>query len=226
MVLVALNKNQRGKISPLEFNMNLNQAIQKVYTDLFTEFKKLDFKKSRLQSTANYGDEAGYIKQAIEYYIFEKRIKLRPSDDAVGPNIIDYPKDYMLVNSIFSEDNEFSKTDLNQFNMLKRSSRMKPSKCSAIYAIKNGLIEVIPETESVDFVYLRKPKLAKWTFRIHNGVELYDPSLKDFQDIDIHPLMIDRLFISTLSICGLNLREREVHEYIQMMKQEEIQNSQ
>lgn len=225
-VLTVLNKNQRGKIRPLDFNKNVNQGTQKVYGDLFAQFKKLNLRKAKYQSTTNYGDEAGYVKQAMEHYISEQQIALTSMKEGDPTNIVKYPKDYMLVNSIFSGDSEFQKTDASVFNKLIRSKRMKPSVCSPIFSIKDRGIQVAPPVEYVDFVYFRKPKLAKWTYRFHNGVEMFDPSKADYQDLDIHPLMLDKLFIETLFLCGVNLRDREIHEYIQMMKSEEIQSSQ
>lgn len=225
-ILTALNENQRGKTSPLDFNFNVNQAVKKIVDNLFADFSKLNSKKSKFQSTSNYGDQAFNLKQAIEHYITEKNVSLVKKDGQESFNVIVPPKDYMLVNSIFSGDNEFSHTDALQFNKLKRSGRMKPNLCSAIYTIKDGGIEVFPEVEKVDLVYFRKPKFAKWTFRLIKDVETFDPSQKDFQDLDIHPMLLSKLFVETLLLCGLNLRDQDVGQYIQMMKQEEIQNSQ
>lgn len=225
-ILTVLNENQRGKTSPLDFNLNVNQAIQIINNDLFSEFRKLNYKKSKFQATSNYGDEASNMKQAIEHYITEKSVDLVKKEGQEIFNFIITPKDYLLVNSIFSGDNELSKTDTLQFKKLIKSKRMKPNLCSAIYSIKDGGIEVFPEIKKVDLVYFRKPKFAKWTYRLVDNVETFDPSKKDFQDLDIHPMLMSKLFVETLFLCGLNIRDENIHQYIQMMKQEEIQNSQ
>ena len=73
---LALNKNQMGKPSPSEFNHAVAQSIQKNYSNMFAELRKLNYRKSRFQDTPNYGNEAEYIKQAQEYYIKEESVPL------------------------------------------------------------------------------------------------------------------------------------------------------
>ena len=55
---LALNKNQMGKPSPSEFNHAVAESLLKNYSALFSDFRKLNYKKSRFQDTANYGNES------------------------------------------------------------------------------------------------------------------------------------------------------------------------
>lgn len=218
-VEMALNKNQMGKPSPSEFNSALAEAELKNYTELFADFRKLNYRKSRFQDTPNYGAEAQYVKQAMEWYIKEKPV------DLSGESVV-IPKDLFAVNSMFSEKTEVEKVDLVEFNSLKRRNRNKPSLCSPIFTYNDGVLKVFPEHAEVSMVYFRKLKMPKWTYRVINGVETFDMDATDYQDLDVHPIMYHKVFVDTLQLLGLNIKEEFALQYVNQMKQEEMVNQQ
>lgn len=221
-VLTILNKNQRGKISPSEFNNIAYEATKAVYVELFADFRKSNFKKSRLNETSNYGSESFNLKQALEHWVEEKEFYV----ESDGKIVLD--KSVFSINSIFDADNEYYKTELLQFNRLNRSGRMRPTKCSPIYTLFDSKMKLspLPESQSVDITYFRNVKQPKWTYKIVNGVELFNPSASDYQDLDIHPMLLHRLFVEILSYAGLNLREQEIAQAVSQMKQIEAMNEQ
>jgi hypothetical protein len=96
---LALNKNQMGKPSPSEFNHAVAQSIQKNYSNMFADLRKLNYRKSRFQDTPNYGNEAEYIKQAQEYYIKEESVLLTAGKAQM-------PDDFYLLNTVYSDKAE------------------------------------------------------------------------------------------------------------------------
>lgn len=221
-VQTVLNKNQRGKIPPADFNNIAKEALNAVYTELFADFRKSNFKKSRLQDTPNYGSEAFNLKQAIEHWVEEKEFTIDEE------NKIQLTSDIYALNSVFDSSVEYYKTDLLQFNRLIRSGRMKPTECSPIYTMFDSAIKVapVPEDNKVDLTYYRIAKAPKWTFRIVGDAEMFNPDAADYQDLDIHPMLLHRLFVEVLSLSGLNLREQEIAQAVAQMKQIEITNEQ
>lgn len=215
---MALNKNQMGKPSPSEFNSAMAEAEIKIYSGLFSDFRKLNYRKSRFQDTPNYGNEAEYLKQAQEYYIKEERVDI----DANG--IVQLPKDFFLFNSAYSDKTEVEKVDLHIFNKLKRLKNVIPTSCSPILTLNDGEMKIHPEHSAVDLSYFRKLKLPKWTYRIVSGIEVYDNTQSDFQDIDVHPLMYHKLFVDVLALLGLNIKEEHALQYTSQLKQENIAN--
>lgn len=219
-ILTALNKNQMGKISPSEYNSALSEVLNKIYAELFSDFRKLNYRKMRFQDSAGYGNEAFNQKQVIEYFVTTENI----TADSTGKYSL--PENVMLMTSIFDEKIQYEKTDLSTFQTLKRSKKMKPTSCSGIYTLNNNGLQVFPTQENLEINFFRKIKLPKWTFRIVNGVEMFDPDASDFQDVDMHPLMLSKIFNDVLSICGLNLQSEQIQQYVNMMKQESMANKQ
>ncbi|MGK6342852.1 hypothetical protein ACMGDK_11470 [Chryseobacterium sp. DT-3] len=222
-LLTVLNKNQMGKISPSEFNSMANQAIQAIYAEVFSDFRKLNYRNSRLQSTPNYGNESFNIKQVIEYWV-AKPINITLDEEGYSM----FPEDLFLLNGVFDADNEYYKKDLNQFEKLIRSKRLKPTKCLPIYCIYGSSFKAYPvnENKQVRINYFRKAKVPKWTYTIIQGKEMFNPDATDYSDLDIHPLLLHRLFVEVLFLAGLNLREPDIAQYVAQMKQQELINEQ
>ena len=216
---LALNKNQMGKPSPSEFNHAVAQSIQKNYSNMFADLRKLNYRKSRFQDTPNYGNEAEYIKQAQEYYIKEETLPLTAGK-------AEMPEDFYLLNTVYSDKSEVEKNDLRIFNTLKRNTKLQPTTCSPICTYNDGELKVFPLLTTVDVTYFREPKMPKWTYRIIGGKESFDQSQPDYQDLDIHPIMYDKLFVDTLGLLGLNIRDEFASQYVAQMKQEEMIASQ
>lgn len=219
----VLNKNQMGKISPSEFNSFVTDGINKIQNNLFADFRKLSYKNSKFQSTQNYGNEAFHLQQAIEHWVQTESV------DVNSEGYIVLPEDYYADNAVFGEESEYTKVDYSDFVRLSKSGRMKPTNCNAIHSITNGSIKVNPipkNNKKLDLIYYRKAKPAKWTYDIDDDDIIFNPSANDFQDLDIHPMLLDKLFTDVLFRCGVNLREADIKDYITLMKQEEVINKQ
>lgn len=217
---VLLNKDQRGKISPFEFNRIAQQAQRKITNELLSDYKKLILRKVRFNLGSGFADQSHFTIQAIEYYIKSKEI-----ENAKESILID--SEIWYLNEIYNEETLIEKVENNHFNTLKRSGRMRPSQCLPICTMMGGNVLFFPEQGKIEIQYLRKPKEPKWTFIIENEIPMYNPDAKDFSDFDVHHDLISPLLIEILQMCGLNLREADIEQYITQMKQEAMakQNS-
>lgn len=198
-----LNKNNQGKITYKEFNSVLPEIVNHIQRNIFGDMRKMNFRKMRFQDTPNYGDEAGVIKQAQEYYISEKEL----SPEAGKVNLIEEIPDFFLFNSAFSDKAMIEKVDMKVFNSLKRISGMNATSCMPICTLNGNMMKVAPENTPVELVYFRKAKTPKLTYRVFDGADVIDDSKPDFQDLDIHPLMLHAVFIELLMYLGINLKD-------------------
>lgn len=208
-----------GKISPSEYNASLYSSLMKIYLELFSDFRKLNYRKMRFQDSSGYGNEAFNIKQILEYFVHEKDITTSGREFLLDDDIY-------FVASIFDDDVEYEKSDLSIFKALSRSKKMAPTECSPIYTVNDRILKSQPFKSTLNITYFRKLKQPKWTYVIANGVEMFNPDASDFQDIDMHPMMLSRIFVEVLGICGLNLQIDQVEQYVNAMKQESMVNKQ
>ena len=214
----VLNHKQMNKLSTDEYNAILPQVVGNIQSTLFSEFRKLNYRKMRFQDTPNYGNEALYLKQAIEYYIKEYQITLTDSKADLSQVL----NDYMLINSVFTKKTECEKTDLVIFNKLNRIAKTNPTGCMPIYTLNGTTIKVSPETDKVDVAYYRKAKTPKLTSVIVGETEVFDDTAQDFQDIDMHPIMLQAIFIELLAYHGVNLQDQFALQMSERLKQEEM----
>lgn len=225
-VNTVLNHNQQGKVTYMEFNTVAGEVVWGIYSNLFSDVRKSLYRKMRYQDVPNYGDEASYKKQAMEYYITEKTVTM----DSGVANLYTEIDDIFLFNSAFSDRAEIEKTDLRVYRKISRLPEYRASGCLPICTYNDGVLKVAPQQEEVDVVYFRKIKPPKLTFRIiedENGeTEVYDPSQPDFQELDMHPVMLHAVFIEILGYLGLNLKEEYALQYVAQMKQQEQLNNQ
>lgn len=213
----VLNHKQMGKLSTDEYNSVLPVVVANIQNSIFDSFRKLNYRKMAFQQTPNYGDEAFYLKQAIEYYITEKELP-QPK------NPIELYKecpDLLLINSIFTPTAQCEKTDLVVFNQLNRMAKTKPTDCSPIFTLNNGNIKVSPNQESITINYYRKAKIPRLTSKIILEKEIYDTDAQDFQDIDIHPIMTQAVFIELLTYYGIHQQEPIALQMANQLRQEE-----
>lgn len=219
VIEVVLNKNQMGKPSPSEFNHAVSSALRKNYNDLFADFRKMNHRKSRFQSTPNYGDEIAYRVQAMEWYI-----KTTTIQDSGGD--IEMPSDLHLLNGLFTPTTEVEKVDLQTFDMLRRMNSSKPTACSPVYTYNDGVLRVFPSSSDLELNYFRALKLPKWTYKVVLGVEVFNPDAKDYSDLDAHPIMYSSVLLDSLFILGVNIKEEHAVQYVAQMKQESMVNKQ
>ncbi|MCT4151365.1 hypothetical protein HZP59_08980 [Elizabethkingia anophelis] len=203
----------------MEFNSIVGNAQLKVISELFSVFKKTSYREMRMQLANNYGNDAFTQKQLIEFYVTSKEININGGKAQLPPDVL-------YVESVFDSDNEYEKVELKTFNSLSRAKRMRPSQCLPVFTLNNNEIRISSNKTSVELDYIRKSKTPKYTFQIVQGIEMFNPSASDFQDIDIPEALFTQLLTEVLSMAGLNVREQEVEAYANGLKQEEIYNNQ
>jgi hypothetical protein len=225
MMIVALsnaidaitNHKQMGKLSTDEKNSILAPVVSNVQMSLFANFRKIVRRKMQWMDSPNYGDESMYIKQAIEYYISEADIVLT----AGKANVVEAIPDFLFANSLFTDKAEAEKTDMSVFNKLARLPEMRPTSCLPIYTLNDNELKLSPAADKASLVYFRKAKVPKLTTKIFMEEEVYDTDAPDFQDIDLHPSMMQAVLIELMAYFGVNLDDQFALELSTQMKQEE-----
>lgn len=213
VVNVLLNKDQRGKISPFEFNNIAVQGVRKVTDELLSEYKKLVLRKNRFTLGAGLANQAHFNVQAIEYYLMQK-------DITVVNGSADLGNDIWFLSEAYSDNSLIEKVENTTYNTLKRSNTMRPNTCMPICTMMGNSLKVFPNQSKIEIHYLRKPKDPQWNYQMVNGVAIFDGDTS--KDFDVHYSLVSDLVIEILGMCGINLREQEIEQYVAQLKQEAI----
>lgn len=230
-VQTIINKDNNGYVSPTEFNLIANKVQMDIFRNYFEEHNRDENKQNRGQTSRGYSNLALYERQRINQFS-ETRTILK---DTVN-NKFDLPKDlyYIEDNGIVSVEGGRSpsqEVDNRKFIVIEEVSRdiigflnmseAAPTKMFPVYERYSDYIKVLPNSiTSITVKYIRVPKSPKWTYRLIQGKEMFDPTAGDFMDFELHESELGNIIVRVLLEFGINLRETEVVQIADALKQE------
>ena len=207
-VLALANKEQRGYITPQEYNLLANQAQMAIFESYFYH------KNAREVADANKSKETdeSNISELID-------MKLRPFSRVLGLNdsATVYPTTITVDSTaypvfktgrVFHGGDVAQKVSLNQVEQYRRSIRHSLSADSPIYAdspvdgddiiVFNGGAVV---TSSVDVECFRVPIPVNWSYVVVNEKALYNANAA--VDFELHRSEEDTLVYKILELAGI-----------------------
>jgi len=219
-VLSIINKEDRGWITPEEFNLFCAMAQLEVFEDYFYEYNKwLNFQNKRL-TNSEYSDIPKNIREKIDRFSDNYSLPY----DNVDYLFIVPDEIYRIEALIYSgaEIDEVSKRDLIN---LENANLNPPTEEYPVYTRFNNNIKVLPATinSTIKCYALRKPLTPKWTYIEVSENPLFNPSADDYQDLEIHPSDEPSIIVKILSYVGISLREADVAQF---MEAKEIKQTQ
>lgn len=207
-VLMLANSDIRGNVKPTDFRLAINNSVHEIIEEYPFELNRMINRQNRGlidTGTANIPD---LIRERINHFLIED-VELTFSDP-----YFDLPADLRHIESVFSQDDnevEFCKNS-KEFKLLKNFKDTSPTASYPIGLKLGSKIRIAPSTivEDVTVTYLRRHRIANWTYVIVDGSEIFNPSAGDFQDIDLHHSEFNNVIIKTLHQFGINLKEQDI----------------
>jgi len=243
-VLSILNKEQRGYLTPYEFNKAATQSqldiFEKYFIDLDTQLRipQNDFDYSNplnnlddVISTFKCIGECSFVAQAG---VVPDYFKLPTVDILTGKTIIynDQPASnefafYRLgtVNLGFWFDEEAKTIERLQrkpFYEIDKSDLTAPSKNFPVYLYESQKLWIKPSTidsgEDVEASFIRKPRNPVWGFTVNSvGAYIYDPTINVSVDFEISSNDQTELILQILQYAGVVIRDPQI---VQVASQE------
>lgn len=224
-VLSIISKDNRGYITPFEFNLFAKQAQLEIFEGLFYTYSNSVNKQNAHLHNNGYTDIPKQIEEAIDIFSFYDILTYNSINGKYN-----IPSDsYMLNTVIYNGTTEVEKLPYNKIYNLLSSNLTTPTTTYPVYTQEgDSYITVYPDTIAqtglVTTQYIRYPKDPKWTYNtIVSGTPIFDPTQLDYQDFEL-PLSYETdLVIKILQYAGLSIRENEITS---AAKAEEGQNAQ
>jgi hypothetical protein len=223
-VLSIISKDNRGYITPMEFNLFAKQAQIEIFEKLFYSYSISVVKQNNRMHNAGYADIPKQIEEAIDIFSTYGILTYNPVTLKYG-----VPTDcYYLDKVLYNNTNEIEKVSHSKINNLLLSGFTQPSTTYPVYTNSSNEIQVYPTAISgtgvVTAQYLRYPLDPKWTWNtLPNGVPLFNPAAVDYQDFELPASYEPDLVIKILGYSGISIGENEV---VAAAQSEEIKNSQ
>mgnify|MGYP003642164175 FL=1 len=217
-VLMILNKEQRGYMTPTEFNTVATQVQLEVFEKYFDDLNQ----QLRIpQADTDYADRQENIDEKIA--IFKtfgdasyttdgslSYFKL-PIDDAYAEEVVFY----RLGNVLYNDEKVVQRLDRHEFYYANQSRLTKPTTINPAYLYENQKLFVKP-TSIVDQIkvdYIRKPKDVVWGFTV-GGLGQYqsdrDNQITTSVDFELHISEQSEVILKVLLYAGIVIRDPQI----------------
>lgn len=171
-VLSILNKEQRGYLTPYEYNNLAKQAQLELLDNLFYEYNKFSNLENVNRTNESYGDLATRTEEQIDEFYKSSSISLSTGVGTLPTDL------YKVIDVTTSNQNiEVEKIDKNRLPYLLSSNLTSPSVSFPIYYQKATDLVVNPTSiSSVLMQYIKMPAEPRfgYTTNTQYGTNVYD----------------------------------------------------
>ena len=223
-VLATANKEQRGYITPQEFNLFAAQAQMEIFEQYFYDINQFN----RVPGNSHaYADMLEILEQKVNHFkVYDASITPSTSDGDIGYNnseIYRLGEVKIRYNSqgqrkkVTAEKIKAEEHQLYLDSPLAKQSISRPIYWQRATASGGEVrIRIYPKTTPTDTVlltYIRKPKNPNWTYMVSappNQTALYNPSANDHQNFELEPSEESELVNKILTYAGVALQKQDV----------------
>ena len=198
-VLVVLQQEKRGVLTPTEFNKIATQAQQEIFTEYFDELNQL---LRQPQTSLAYADR---------YALLDEKISLFKTTDTLALNAskVTVPTQVQELGTVVYNNREVQRIQKYEVYTTNESPLTAPTAFYPVYTYEDNVIELYPTlTGSVTLNFLKFPADVKWGFTIDTELGNYIYSEQASTDFEIHksdqPLLVDKI----LGYAGVMTRDQ------------------
>ena len=213
-VLMILNKEQRGYMTPTEFNTVATQVQLEVFEKYFDDLNQqlrvpqadTDYADrqenidEKLAIFKTFGDATYTTVGGLSYFVL-------PGLDAYG-SFVDF---YRLGNVLYNDEKVVQRLDRHEFYYANQSKLTKPSTINPAYLYENQKLFVKP-TSIIDRIkvdYIRKPNNIVWAFDV-GGLGQYQNIAANSVDFELHESEQSEVILKVLLYAGIVIRDPKI----------------
>jgi len=221
-VLSIANKEQRGYITPQEYNVFANAAQMDIFEQYFYDLNQF---MRRPGNDTRHADIIDNIEEKIS--IFEKF----EAPVSMSGNVMVLPTDYYKISSVTFNGIEAGNVSLKDLGYILNSNLSLPTNSQPIYVKRDDGVVVYGgstaspyyeiKTANVNFNYIKKPATVKWGFIMVSNEPLYNANTST--NFELHPSEQRNLVNKILELAGISMKSGDVY---QASDKEDIENLQ
>jgi hypothetical protein len=231
-VLSILAKDNRGYVTPLEFNLYAKQAQLDVFERYIYLYSNSIIKQNQRAHGEGYSDVPKKLSEVLDtFYKVDSLTYTAPYFEA--------PADSYFIQKLVLNNKEIEKVSQQKVLYLLASNLTAPTAAYPVYTLMDNdgtttsrsNFTVYPDTidAGVDAHYLRYPREPKWTYVAlgpNDSDPLFNPSAVDYQDFELPMSDFSDLVVKILQYAGVSIREQEVMAAAKAEELQEIQQKQ
>ena len=216
-VLAFANKEQRGYITPQEFNLFANQAQMEIFEQYFYDLNQ--FARVPGNDTV-YADVDEMLEEKIQVFDDEDGLStiLTYGTPVANTNIKSLPDYIYRVHRVEFQGSDCEIVNSKDFRKLVTATGLLAPTNSL--NMKTGIVNIKSNTirlyvdglyRTPSFVfYIRKPKTVSWGYFVINDKALYDPDPNKTTDFELHDSEETELVYKILKYAGLSMQRNDI----------------
>lgn len=215
-VLAILNKEQRGYLTPEEYNLFANQAQMDIFEQYFYDINQF----SRMPGNdTEYSDMLNVLNEKISLFETNQGLTYSASSYLI-------PTDLYRVGTIIYNGAEAEKVNKNEYLYITSSPITAPGDSFPIYTKDTNGFKVfgnseIVVTNAVSLNYIKKPSKAIWNYTSVLGNAQYTAT--GSVDFELHPSEETELVSKILALAGLLVQDMGVYQVASSEEAKDIQ---
>ena len=193
-VLALANKEQRGYITPQEFNLLAARAQMSIFEQYFYDQNQAD---RNLKNSTEYSNPDEMLDEKISVF---KKVGLISTSAGVGT----LPPLLYRLGMVYRTNTEIELEQLTEEEMLyvRKSPLVKPSAIfPAYYRMNHTQIRLYPNIGGISCNYIKKPTRPEWAYVVVNEKALYNATIS--VSFELHPSDESELVYKILSLAGI-----------------------
>ena len=195
-VLALANKEQRGYITPQEFNLLAVNAQMQIFEQYFYDENQAD---RNVKNSLEYSNVDEMLEEKISPFRTTAAITMV---SGVGT----LPANLYRLGTVFrpSSDIEVEQITPEEMRYIRKSPLTKPThKYPAYYRRNNTTIQVYPNLISVDCNFIKNPRRPVWGYVVVNEKALYNAG--NSTNFELHTSDEAELVYKILSLAGITI---------------------
>ena len=214
-VLAFANKEQRGYITPQEFNLYANQAQIEIYEQYYYDVNNFEMRDGGYTLSS---DTTDLTRQKLDVFISIDSAAIvngypTSSDGKVLPERV-YRLSRVSVGRNIRTRVYAEYMDTNRFrDAITSGPLVSPTVSRPIYTVHDGILKVNDGesvTTGIEIDYYRLPVMVSWGYFVVGGTALYDSSTVKTTHFELHPAEESELVYRILTFAGISMQKPQL----------------
>ena len=217
-VLALANKEQRGYITPQEFNLFAHQAQGEIFEQYFYDINQ--WGKQHGNDT-EYSDMLSVLQE--KYSIFEERAIAQFVSSGVYDHRSNLKSLYRLGTIVARGNNaEIEQVNNNEWYHMQSAPLTRPTLARPVYVNRQDGLNIYPNTiQSIDVSYIRNPSQPKWGYVVIKNKALHDNETSE--DFELHASEESELVYRILALAGISIEKPQLTQVAASLEQAKVQ---
>tara|TARA_R110000787_G_scaffold66432_7_gene149232 strand:- start:220 stop:909 length:690 start_codon:yes stop_codon:yes gene_type:complete len=201
-VLAFANKEQRGYITPQEFNLFADQAQMEILEQYFYDINQWSRQHG---NDTEYSDMLSLLTEKLS------ALNVTLPNQTVTSGVINIPAVVYKLGSIFRNDTqvEIEEVNYNEYKHMRLAPLTKPTLTRPVYVNSTSGLNIYPSTiTSIDMSYVKKPTTPNWAYVVVNDKTLYNANVS--VDFELHSSEESELVYRILAYAGISIKKPEL----------------